>query len=153
MISRALTRLTAVLDPAESVDERAMDIQRVSAMLLVEIARSDHVIDSSEQQAIVKALGSASTMDVEEIHELVSEVISEVDASLSLHEHVSLINAHLGKAEKIALIEQMWKVADADGDIDRYEEYAIRKLSDLFHVKHRDFIQAKLRALDKQANK
>jgi len=79
---------------------------------------------------------------------VVSQAMSEAEATLSLHEHVSFINENLQKSDKIALVEHMWRVAIADGNIDRYEEYTIRKLCDLIHVKHRDYIQAKHRALE-----
>jgi uncharacterized tellurite resistance protein B-like protein len=40
----------------------------------------------------------------------------------------------------------LWQVALADGRLDRFEEYALRKLGDLLHLSHADFIQAKLAA-------
>ena len=41
----------------------------------------------------------------------------------------------------------LWDVAYADGRIDKYEDYTIRKISDLLYIKHADFIKAKLRQL------
>ena len=40
----------------------------------------------------------------------------------------------------------MWKIAYADGNIDKYEEHIIRKVSNLIYVAHSDFIKAKLSA-------
>jgi len=37
----------------------------------------------------------------------------------------------------------MWEVAYADGRIDRYEEHLIRKISELLHLSHKDFITGK----------
>ena len=39
----------------------------------------------------------------------------------------------------------LWDIAYADGRIDKYEDYTIRKISDLLYVKHSDFMKAKLR--------
>jgi uncharacterized tellurite resistance protein B-like protein len=36
-------------------------------------------------------------------------------------------------------------MAFADGNIDKYEEHVVRKISDLIHISHNDFIQSKLR--------
>ena len=36
-------------------------------------------------------------------------------------------------------------IAFADGRIDKYEDYTIRKISDLIYVKHEDFMKAKHR--------
>lgn len=124
------------------------DIERVSASLLVEIARSDHQLDPVEIESIVAALQRSSTLPDEEIKTLVDTAIAEADSAVSLHEHVRLINEHFEQEQKVVLIEQMWRVAAADGDIDHYEDYTIRKLSDLLHVRHSAFIQAKLRVIE-----
>ena len=38
------------------------------------------------------------------------------------------------------------RVAFSDGVIDKYEEQLVRKVADLLHVRHHDFIAAKHRA-------
>lgn len=124
------------------------DIERVSASLLVEIARSDHQLEPVEIESIVAALQRSSTLPDEEIKTLVDAAIAEADSAVSLHEHVRLINEHFEQEQKVVLIEQMWRVAAAGGDIDHYEDYTIRKLSDLLHVRHSAFIQAKLRVIE-----
>ena len=39
----------------------------------------------------------------------------------------------------------LWRVAFADGRIDKYEEHLVRKAADLLYVPHRHFIRAKLK--------
>ena len=48
--------------------------------------------------------------------------------------------------ERVQLVEQLWRIAYADGVIDKYEEAAIRKASELLYVPHSDFIRAKFAA-------
>jgi len=146
MLNKLLERISASLDPTEPVS--ALDIERVSATLLVEIARADHDIDPAERETIVKALQGAGKLDAEDIESIVDEALAEADTTASLHAHVSLINEQLDKPCKLALVEQMWRVALADGDIDGYEEYTIRKICDLLFIKHRDFMQAKLKVVE-----
>ncbi len=131
---------------AENIDTQA-DMERVTASLLVEIARADHELEKSELESIQSALRKASSLTEQEITELVNEAVADADASLSLHEHVREVNAQFDQPQKIALIEQMWRVAVADGNIDQYEDYTIRKMSELFHVRHAEFIKAKLRVV------
>ena len=47
--------------------------------------------------------------------------------------------------EKKDLIKSLWDVAFADGRIDKYEDYTIRKIADLIYVRHEDFMKAKHR--------
>ena len=42
------------------------------------------------------------------------------------------------------LIKNMWEVAYADGNLDRYEEHLIRRVAELLYVSHSDFIKTKL---------
>jgi len=41
----------------------------------------------------------------------------------------------------------LWAVAYADDELDRYEEYYMRKIADLLHVSHSDYIKTKLRVM------
>lgn len=147
MFNQWLDKISAALDPASDKGLDVLDIERVSAMLLVEIARADHQIDQVERASIVSALQQSSNLDDLELEQLVEEACEEADSAVSLYEHVRVVNEHFNKDSKIAMVEQMWRVAIADGNIDQYEEYTIRKLCDLIHVKHRDYMQAKLRVI------
>ena len=151
---RWMDRLGAAFSPeGASASAALQDLERVTALLLVEIARADHDIDVTERDAIRTALAQSSSLDAAEIDALLEKALVDADATLSLHAHVQRVNEALDKRGKIRLIEQMWRVALADGDIDRYEEYTIRKLADLLYLKHRDFVQAKLRVLDESAER
>jgi len=70
---------------------------------------------------------------------------------VSLYEFTSLINSEYDYAQKVTLIENMWRVAFADHVLDKYEENMIRKTADLIYVSHSDFIKSKLTVRDQTA--
>ena len=146
MLNQWIEQVSAALQ-GDTPDQAAAtdDLQRVSAQLLVEVARADHGIDVAERESMRRALQQAFTLDHTEIDAILDAAIAEADGTVSLHAHVAMVNDNLDKPAKLQLVEHMWRVAMADGDIDKYEEYTIRKLCDLLYVKHRDFMQAKLR--------
>ncbi len=149
MFNQWINRIAATVSDASQTDHSTLvDVERVSAALLVEIARADHQLEESETQSIIAALQKASSLSEDEIVEIVNTAVADADTAISLHEHVRLVNDNFEQTQKIMLIEQMWRVAAADGNIDRYEDYTIRKLSDLIYVRHSEFIKAKLRVLD-----
>jgi len=145
MFSQWISRIAG--ERADSEPLNVADIERVSAALLVEIARADHTLEQSETESIRSALKQSSSLPDEEIDAIVTSAIVDADSAISLHEHIKLVNEHFDRANKVMLIEQMWRVAAADGNVDRYEDYTIRKLSELIYVRHSEFIQAKLRVL------
>ena len=84
-----------------------------------------------------------------EIDELIEISKKNVDDSTSLYDFTRDINDNFESEERIKLIESMWKIAYADGNIDKFEEHIIRKVSNLIYVSHSDFIKAKISAKEK----
>jgi len=69
-------------------------IERVSATLLIEIARADHEIDAIELVAIRQALQqSSTTLSTQDIDEITELALKDADLSVSLHDQVRVILA------------------------------------------------------------
>jgi uncharacterized tellurite resistance protein B-like protein len=114
--------------------------------LLLEIARADHEFDPAERQLVKEAAASVLGLTEDEAQALLAVAEQRVEDSFSLDEFTSVLNDTLTLADKRRCLLALWRVALADGRLDRFEEYALRKLGDLLHLSHADFIQAKLAA-------
>ena len=53
------------------------------------------------------------------------------------------INNQTSDVERIEIVELLWRVAFADGELDSHEDHIIRRISGLLYVSHADFIAAK----------
>ena len=114
--------------------------------LLLETSMADEVLDESELQTLKNTLQKDFQIYEDEIEELINLAKENVQDSTSLYEFTRDINDNFDATERVKLIESMWKIAYADGNIDKYEEHIIRKVSNLIYVAHSDFIKAKLSA-------
>ena len=114
--------------------------------LLLETSMADEVLDESELMALKNTLQKDFQINEDEIDELIDLAKENVEDSTSLYEFTRDINDNFDAAERVKLIESMWKIAYADGNIDKYEEHIIRKVANLIYVAHSDFIKAKLSA-------
>ncbi len=114
--------------------------------LLLETSMADEILDESELMALKNTLQKDFQINENEIDELIDLAKENVEDSTSLYEFTCDINDNFDAAERVKLIESMWKIAYADGNIDKYEEHIIRKVSNLIYVAHSDFIKAKLSA-------
>ena len=114
--------------------------------LLLETSMADEILDESELMALKNTLQKDFQINEDEIDELIDLAKENVEDSTSLYEFTRDINDTFDAAERVKLIESMWKIAYADGNIDKYEEHIIRKVSNLIYVAHSDFIKAKLSA-------
>lgn len=129
-------------------DEEATkhQLQLAAAALLVEMSRADYVVDEVEQRTMRMVLHAALGLSNEEIDELIELAGKRADKATSLYEFTRQINDHYDKDQKLLLIQSMWRVAYADGDLDKYEERLIRQVADLIHVSHSEFIKMKMAA-------
>ena len=127
--------------------DRTQAVRLATAALLVEVSRSDFDITAIEQQAVVDVLQQQFRLSQDEIDTLVELAEAEVHDAVSLYPFTRLINEHYTSAEKLQLIEAMWHIAFADGQLDKYEDHLIRKVTELIHVSHSDFIRCKLKVV------
>ena len=136
-------------EPSEKADPDQKDtvvINNACAALLIETALADKIFNEEELISMKQTLNKVYKVDEKDIEELINESKRKVSESTSLYEYTRLINDLCDYEDKIRLISNLWSIAFADKHLDKYEEYLIRKISDLLHVSHKDFIQQKLLA-------
>jgi uncharacterized tellurite resistance protein B-like protein len=119
-------------------------INNACAALLIETALADKVFNDEELASMKQTLKIVYKVEEKDIDELIDESKKKVSESTSLYEYTRLINDLCDYEDKLRLINNLWSIAFADQQLDKYEEYLIRKISDLLHVSHKDFIQQKL---------
>ena len=128
----------------ETAEDEGLGI--AAGVLMLEIARADDEIDDLEKEVVIEGVKNILHKTNHEINEIFNKVIAVVEESVSFFEFTSLINDSCSRKEKYDLLVILWKVAYADGQLDKYEEYYIRKIKDLLYLSQSDFIKAKLEA-------
>ena len=123
----------------------AQTIDKTCASLIIEVALADKVFDESEINLLKKMLLDTYSLKLDDANELIANAEKTVNESTSLYGYTREVNDNFDYQSKLDLLDQLWRMAFADGNIDKYEEYVVRKISDLIHISHNDFIQSKLR--------
>ncbi len=144
---RLKTWIASTLGGEEADDgEREQARNLAVAALLVEVLRADYATAEAERRQVVESLRGILGLTEPDCAELLAEAEHRVDKAHDLHQFTTEINRALAHDEKLRVVEQMWRVARSDATVHKYEEHIIRRVSDLLHVSHREFIAAKLRA-------
>ena len=132
---------------AEEVEAREHGYHVATAALLVEVMRADHDARPEERAAVLHALKSAfDDLSSGETRDLLARAEAQADDATSLYEFTQHVNRQLDPAQKAHVVELLWRVAWADGDLDKYEEHLVRRIADLIHVPHSVFIRMKHKA-------
>ncbi|OUU76174.1 MAG: hypothetical protein CBC29_00190 [Methylococcaceae bacterium TMED69] len=148
-----LNRIKSLLSNRDKVEEgiEAQQIAVAAGVLLIEIARADDDIADDEIDIAVNHLEHSFQDNSFKIDDVFKETIKDKsEDAISLFEFTDLINKEWDKEKKIKLLQALWEVANADNQIDKYEEYYIRKIKDLLYLSDNDFIKAKIKVLDDQ---
>ena len=131
----------------EEIEESSniLQLDKACAALLVEIAFADKDFDEREKESLKQSLLKSYAIDIETINEIINDAEKTVEESTSLYEYTRTVNDEFEYPQKLNLLENLWKVAYADETLDKYEEHLLRKISDLIHISHSDYINIKLR--------
>ncbi len=120
-------------------------VQQACCQLLMEAARLEETNGSQKRELVAQVMAEQFDMPQAEIEVLIEAASLRENQLTSYFDSARLINSHFDLARKARFIEQLWRVAMVDGDIDMYEVHLVRKLADLLYVPHNDFILAKNR--------
>jgi len=132
----------------EQEDTPTDSTERAVAALMVEVALADDNIEPQERDKLPELLRQHTGLTTQECLKLIETAEHEVDHAVSLHDFTQHLNAAMNVEEKCELITRLWQVSLADQVIDRYEEHMIRKISDLLHLRHSEYMQCKHQALN-----
>lgn len=127
-------------------DEHALRL--ATTALLVETARQDETVTPAEWDVMFAAVRERFGLTAAEADELMRLAAEEARGATDYYQFTSLINRHFDHAQKIRVVESLWRVAGADGSVHQYEEHLVRRIAELLYVSHGEFIAAKHRALD-----
>ncbi|MBL4794049.1 MAG: TerB family tellurite resistance protein [Pseudomonadales bacterium] len=118
-------------------------LQVATAALFVEMTLADTEVLPEEKASVETSLTEAFNLTASELSEIMALAKEKSDAATCLHEFTIIINKNYSPDQKIEVIKLLWRIAYADGQLDKYEELMIRKVSDLISVSHSKMIMAK----------
>lgn len=146
---RSLKELFSALQPppaAAGAGELEHTLQLATAVMLIEVMRADPDFDRVERLAVIEGLRAKFALADDEIERLIELAEQAAREATDWFEFTSHINAHFELPAKIRMIETMWRVAYADGHLSERERHTMWRISDLLHVPHGAYINAKMRA-------
>ena len=123
-------------------------LRLATAALLIEVTRADREVTDAEREAVTGTIRDTFDLSERETAELVELADAEAREATSLFQFTHLIDKGFDHAQKRQVIALMWRVVFADARMDKHEEALVRRVADLIHVPHKDFIDAKIEARD-----
>ena len=119
-IKDLITRFSTKEEITEESSSNLLD--NACAALLVEIAFADKDFDETEKTSLKQTLIETYAIDESDIEEIIKDAEETVSESTSLYGYTRVVNDEFEYEDKLSLLKNLWKVAYADGNLDKYED-------------------------------
>jgi len=147
MINRIKALFDAVKEdqppPAQAFEERHV----AAAALLVEAASLDGDFTDDEARVIRRVLDAKFDFSAEELDSLMDEGRQSAADTTQIVRFTQAIKEACSYEERIEMMEMLWEVAYADGELHHYESNLLRRVGGLLYVDDRDRGEARKRVL------
>ncbi len=138
MIKRLFEQIVETISIAPGTETQVADresaLRLATAVLMVDVARADHVFDETEFERVLQLVERRFGLSPEAAAELVNAASARAEDLVSVHDFTQLLHEHLDESEKGHIVGMLWDIAYADGRLDKYEDSLVLKISDLLYV-------------------
>ena len=132
----------------DTIDEpkvRDIDDKIALGVLLWVVAEADKKFLPQEEVKIKELLISYSKIPNEDIPLVLATIKEAAKERIDLYTFTHEVSDNLLNNVKLSIIEDLFRVACADQELNNNELEVIRKISGLFRLSHKDFIDAKIK--------
>ena len=128
------------------------ELHFAAAVLMVEAARLDGNFEAAERAKISELLCDRFGLAADESEALIGYADTHQDENFQLLPYTRIVKERFDEQERIELLEMLWEVAYADGELHEYEDSLLRRIGGLIYVPDRERGAAKQRVLSRRLN-
>ncbi len=143
MLSKLTKFFQTLSEPHTAQKQTSISLEIACAVLLCEIMRADGKFSNEERTQIKNSLHAQFSLSDAEIDEVINHALEHSEQAIDFFQFTSKINSHYTIKDRIEIVKLLWKVALADGKISSVEEHTIRRIADLLHLRHGEYIKTK----------
>ena len=139
---------SAMFPDSPNPDLRSRDTRLAACALLLELAYADDEFTNPERKHLTQAVRRQFGLEAAQADELVALAETEREQAVDLWQFTSLIKEHYSKGQKMVLVEIMWGLVYADGQLAEKEDLLMRKICNLLDIEPGYLAQIRKQAED-----
>jgi uncharacterized tellurite resistance protein B-like protein len=130
--------------PERSFDEA--DYRLAAAALLIHVANADGHVDQAERLRLQAIVEERFALDADTARLLIAAAEESEREAVDLYHFTATLKRALDEAGRHQVVELMWDMAYADGEVHELEENIVWRVAELLGVPARERMQLKHRA-------
>lgn len=125
------------------------ELHVAAAALMVEAARLDGAFDADEREHISTVLQKRFELDDESVRLLIDAAVGAVDTIPEIYGFTRTIRDNFTHDERVSMLQMLWEVAYADGELHDFEASLLRQVAGLLYVTDQESGIARKRARER----
>ncbi len=114
-------------------------------VLLWVVAEADDQFLPEEKEKIKEVLTKISHINENDLSYILESIEIAAKERIDLHTFTHEVSKDLSREVKLSIIDNLFRVACVDNDLDEKEHEMIRKIAGLFRLDHKEFIDSKIK--------
>ncbi|MCC8940416.1 hypothetical protein CI1B_06090 [Bradyrhizobium ivorense] len=127
------------------------DYRLAATALLVHVVSLDGEPTPAEKRKLHSLIESRFQLDPGTADKLITSATRVEGDSVDLYRFTSVIMRSVNEEGRLRIVEMMWELVYADGQVSEFEDNVVWRAADLLGVSSRDRIDLKHRVAEKQA--
>jgi len=148
-IGEFISEITGGGRPPETFEET--DFRLAAAALLVHVATSDNRFDEHERAKLRDVLAHRFELGMDEVDQLIDAAIAADREAVDLYQFTAVLNRAFDDEGRRRVVEMMFEIAYADGELSEFEDNLVWRAADLMHVPSRDRVTIRKQIRDGRA--
>jgi uncharacterized tellurite resistance protein B-like protein len=129
------------------------DYRLAAAALLIHVTTVDGDMSTVERDKLRAVLKRRFALDDAATTELIDAAIAADRDAVDLYHFTSLINRALDEEGRLRMVEMMWEMIYADGQVTEFEENVVWRASDLLGISSRSRIEIRHRVAARESGR
>ncbi len=150
MLKQLKTFLKNITVGGDAAHTFAEDDHRLcAATLLMHIVSVDGIVDESERSRLRAILKEHYELDEKQTSELIDEARKRDQEAVDLYGFTSVLKRRLDLEERRKIVEMMWEIAYADGQVHEFEDNTVWRVTELLGIPSSDRLALRRRVADR----
>ena len=128
------------------------DFRRAAAALMVHVATLDGDLTDEKRRKLHAILEAQYGLDAAATDDLIAAATQDDREAVDFYHFTSLLMRTLDEAGRLRVVEMLWEMVYADGNVSEFEQNVMWRVADLLAVSSRDRIALRERVAAAQNN-
>ena len=128
----------------------ALDKNLAAATLMVHVIAADGEISEAEEKRLLAVLREHYAVNDNDARALANAAREAQNDAIDMYRFTAILKSEMDEAGRLALIEDLWEMVYADGEVHEFEDNVVWRVAELIGIQSRQRMILKQRVLDRR---